>query len=379
MGRSEFIAKVADRMEEEPSDGEAGACRAAFVAAIRHGGSLLYEDEATDLMRGILEPVRCDREASPVVMTDMELESLPDGEVVDVDGAPCLMSDDGTARTVTVVPDQRPSEYARSLVTEQRGITNELMSEEPCGLSYQDLCQPEVCCPYCGSTFVTQIWEEGGVVTMHCDSCDGDFAIRGIEPEPDVPSTETLIPELGISCQYDRDLDSGFWHMLVYKGDDDEPMAEERFCTKDEMSAFMDGFVGAYDSLRPGMGLASTESGLPLDIEDVDGDRVVANGRTASRSTIAASIADGRMAVVSNRLYADDVVTGDIWAGPDVSVQVVGVDGDSVCYREHHADGPSRSSRDLRISGMQKFLAHVDELGLEYVAEDEGLESELGL
>ena len=82
---------------------------------------------------------------------------------------------------------------------------------------------------------------------------------------------------------------------------------------------------------------------------------------------MAASIAHGSMMVVSDQIYANDVVAGDVWSSMTHDVEVDIVDEDTVYWYENERAGSAVSSNDYYADTIQGFLAHMDADGFSQI------------
>ena len=373
MNQHEVIAKVADLVERD----EFGVCadkapRKAFALMIRRASSLIGEEDGAKLLAPIIQASSAHSpefsDNGTVVLSDLEYDALPEKAKVRVSGLPHVVKD-GCAYRASIYPDGRAQSLARQFCAEERSIVSALQRQHllPCPIDDLYVAAPEddINCPVCGSSNVTPFYSEIDTTEFHCNECDIDFEVDGLE----LPSLEDrsfedieLIPEEGIHATYSTD---GLHHYVGIFDKANESLCADSFNSQDDADAFMAGFVAAFDSIKPGVTVANINSGDKLEVSSVQGDTVQINGMNASRGHLAARVAcDGTMTLLSTPIFSNDVLAGDRWRSDERVAKVESVEDDTVYYRDIEITG---SRGQLLVDDVQGFLGKMDEGG--YVQE----------
>jgi len=370
MNQHEVVSKVAEVIE----GGEGiSAARHVFAEAIRSGHALISERDG----EGFLSPVIAAMDGrepefnddGTVDISDVALASLPSEDRISVGGMPYVLHK-GVGYRASVYPDGRAEVMARQLCAEEKDALYALKRNGEVHCADDDLYvtapDDEINCPECGSSNVTQFYSDIDSVEFHCNNCDCDFEVAGVE----VPSLEDqtfedfdVVPEGGVHATYSTD---GVVYSVSIFDAANEEICSGEFDSQEDADAFVAGFVAAYDSIVSGVTVVNLDNGNRMQIDAVNGDTVEASKMIASRSRLAARVAcDGTMSILSQQLYANDVSEGDEWQSDTKIASVEEVDGDTVYYRDVDYDGPSQGV--TLVDDIQGFLSKMDEGG--YVQE----------
>ena len=358
MNRSDIIASIAKELMSNPYGNGAYDTIARNVGefCMSHG-RLANVDEIEEIASaGIMSDV----EPSDV-MYEADYDALPKTSKVNVDGVPHVIIN-GNAIKVSFIEDGRAFNISNMIIGSMRSAYNGMNKS---GTTFDELFVVEdiECCPECGSYDCTMFYGEDDGDAWHCNTCDADFFIDKMVVIDTTEETE-LIPEHDIVMAFKYDSVMKCFDFTIFMGD--EPIYSATAGSHDQMMAFASGYVNAWDMMHPGIGLANVESGRRFDIDAINGDSVLCGDKMASRAKMAASIACGSMMAVSDQIYANDVVAGDVWSSMTHDVEVDIVDDDSVYWYEHEA-GKAISSNDYYTDSIQGFLAHMDSDGFSQV------------
>lgn len=359
MKRQALVAYIANEIESDSYGNDAYDVVAFKVAdKIRHVGRLINVDEIAEIAAGVVAR----NEVASSEMTKAGYDALDKTSKVNVDGVPHVIVG-GEAVKVSFVNDPMPKTIANSIYNRMRMAYN---GAEKSGQLFDELfvAEGDECCPECGSCDCTMFFGEDDGDAWHCNTCDADFFVETMGDVETYDEIE-LVPEQDIVLAFERDDALKSFNFTLFRGD--EPIYDGAAGNYDSMQAFASGFINAYDTMRPGIGIANVTSGKRFDVDFMSGDCVTCKGMTASRSKMAAAIADGTMMVVSDQIYANDVVAGDTWASMTHDVEVDIVDGDSVYWYENEREGKAISANDYYTDSIQGFLAHMDVDGFSQV------------
>lgn len=358
MNRSDIIASIAKELMSNPyGNGVYDRIARNVGKFCMSHGRLANVDEIEEIASvGIMSDV----EPSDV-MYEADYDALPKTSKVNVDGVPHVIIN-GNAVKVSFIEDGRAFNISNMIIGSMRSAYNGMNKS---GTTFDELFVVEdvECCPECGSYDCTMFYGDDDGDAWHCNACGSDFFVEKMVV---IDTTEEidLIPEHDIVMAFNYNSIMKCFDFTIFMGD--EPIYSATAGSHDQMMAFGSGFINAWDMMHPGIGLANVESGRRFDIDAINGDSVLCGDKTASRAKMAASIACGSMMAVSDQIYANDVVAGDVWSSTTHDVEVDIVDDDSVYWYEHEA-GKAISSNDYYTDSIQGFLAHMDSDGFSQV------------
>lgn len=301
MGRHEVLANVASELASlRDGDALTRAVRRKAAIAAHEKGRLLGDDELEAVARREML-AQMDYEPEPnddgetIDLTDAEWESLDDEQRVTVSGLPYVVSG-GKAYRASIRPEHRHESVAAQVASEQRLAVRTVKLAQGIDLFEDELWEADglVCCPICGTSDCTLVYDDSFGTTYHCNVCNRPFTV---EPEPaSLMFEDELIPEedLVMCCEpQGSEIAVTVWH-------GEQPLLDLTVASREKARILGSDIVTAYDNLYGGVEVASIESGKRMAVQSVDGDELVMNGRVASRCAVASSIAIGRLMVVAS-------------------------------------------------------------------------------
>lgn len=335
MERHEVLADVARELTSlRDGDPLVRAVRRRVAIAAHEKGRLLGEDEiariASSEWRAQVDydPVP-NEDGETIDVTDVELESLDESERVTVGGMPYVVVC-GKAYRASVRPDGNPARAAAQVASEQRLAVRTVKLAQGLDILEDELWEADglVCCPICGTSDCTLVYDDSFGTTYHCNVCNRPFTV---EPEPaSLMFEDELIPEEDLVMCCDPHGDDGVC-VTVWHGD--EPLVDVTVASIEEARILGSRIVNAYDGIRRGVTVANVHSGGRISVDGVSGDEVTSRGMVASRSAIAASVATGDMMVVDEPIEWD-VSVGDSYTNGIIEITVTRIENGEVEWVE---------------------------------------------
>ena len=382
----EAVPQIAEMIEEgiSASDLEE-VCRQAVAEEILDRARLITEDE----VRRLIEPiVRHETAVDPaeavdggeVRLTDVEYDSLdPEQRAEDARTGARLVMIGSRAYPARISPDQRAVTIAASLSREVAeaayGVC--LANGWDADSMYREAADAPAC-PGCGSLDTTPVWFDAGRMTVHCNGCGNEFE-ADMDEGPDELSMRDrtveeydVVPEAGIYASVwfegsDSEFRPAGFRYEVHMGD--EVLYEGWSETSEGAFDAVEAYAAAYRSIEEGLGLLSTESGVGLTVDGVDGDEVRFGGRTGSRARIASALSRGVFQACRSEMYDGFVAVGDVYENAEGdSMEVYASEGGDVAFYDTRIAPASGRITVMPVSMRRgEFLRRVDEGGYEIV------------